>query len=49
MFAEATRKAAQARFKQKDVDAEGQEIQVNGVHAFKVNTATLPSKVIQLL
>lgn len=28
MFAEATRKAAEARFKQKNVDAEGQEIQV---------------------
>lgn len=28
MFAEATRKAAAARFKQKNVDAEGQEIQV---------------------
>ena len=28
MFAQATRKAAEARFKKKTVDAEGQEIQV---------------------
>ena len=28
MFAEATRRAAQARFKQKSVDSEGQEIEV---------------------
>lgn len=28
MFAEATRKAAEARFKKKTLDAEGQEIQV---------------------
>ena len=28
IFAEATKRAATARFKQKDVDAEGQEIEV---------------------
>lgn len=28
MFAQATRRAAEARFKQRDVDAEGQEIDV---------------------
>ena len=30
MFAQATRRAAEARFKQRDVDAEGQEIDVRG-------------------
>ena len=29
LFAEATRRAAEARFKQRDLDAEGQEIDVN--------------------